>query len=146
MEHVCSSEEEIKDISNEVKDLATNMALVKKDTQDLKLLSGKMGDCIEALTRASIISAESHITREQFYKKFEELAVTRTTVVNACMKEFNEYKNGADAKIDALEKQAEQNKNVCDDYKDQKKIVIGLAVAFIGFLLVQAYLLLTHSI
>ena len=99
-DHECASKDDIKEIADNVGALKTDVAMVKKDTQDLKELSASMGRCIEALTKSSIISQESHITREQFYKELKELATTRQDIVNACMGQFEQYKEESEARDD----------------------------------------------
>jgi len=138
-DHTCISRDDIKDISDNVNDLKTDVAMVKKDTQDLKDLSASMSKCIEVLTKSSIVSQESHITREQFYKKIDEIVVARHDVVNACMKEFYTYKEEADTRMDRIDSRIVQNRNVCDDYREMKKVIQGLVVAVVLFLILEGY-------
>jgi len=145
-EHDCENLEEIRDITKAVGCLITDVAIVKRDTSDLKELSTSMSKCIEALTKSSIISQESHITREQFYTKFEEFASSRAEIMKTCATDFNTYKDEVDVVLDDLDKRITANKVVCDDFNDIKKMVYGIIVTITVFLIIEGYNLLIHRV
>jgi hypothetical protein len=151
--HECVKDESFKEMTSEFKELSrnvtgisTDLALIKRDVGDLKLVTVTMSKCIEALTASSIKAGENNITKGQFYSKIDELNKARTDILEKAMKEFHDYVKQADAKFKVLEDQAEANKDVCDDYSNLKKWVMGVVAAMIIFLLGQGYLLLVHKV
>ena len=137
---------EFKELSRNVSGISTDLALIKRDVGDLKLVTVTMSKCIEALTASSIRAGENNITKGQFYSKIEELNVARGKALEKAMAEFHAYVEIAGKRFDLLEDQAEKNKDVCDDYKGLKKWVMGVVAAMVIFLLGQGYLLLVHRV
>lgn len=114
--HECTKDEafqgvtdKLEDVCSKMNGLTTDIALVKKDTTDLKDVTREMSSCIKALTESSIKTGENLITRDIFYGKIDEIQKSaNATIAGFCVqcterhRAIEERLDGADGEIKSI--------------------------------------------
>ena len=113
MDHDCVMKSDVKEMSDGVKSINIDIALMKSDVTDLKSATITMSGCIRTLTEASIISQQNNITREKFYERME-----------------------------MIEKRLSATEVVADRIKTMTAWIHGIAATLVVFMILEAYRLL----
>jgi len=112
-DHDCVMKADVKEMSEGVKSINIDIALMKSDVIDLKTATVTMSGCIRTLTEASIISQQNNITREKFYEKME-----------------------------VFEKRLSATEVIADQIKTMTAWIHGIAATLVVFMILEAYRLL----
>lgn len=67
-DHDCVMKEDVKEMSDGVKSLTIDVAVMKADVIDLKAATVVMSSCVRTLTESLLIAQQNNITREKFYE------------------------------------------------------------------------------
>jgi len=68
MEHDCVMKADVKEMTDGVKSLTIDVAVMKADVVDLKAATVMMSGCVKTLTESLLIAQQNNITREKFYE------------------------------------------------------------------------------
>jgi len=68
MDHDCVMKSDVKEMTEGVKSLTIDVALMKADVVDLKAATILMSGCVRTLTESLLVSQQNTITREKFYE------------------------------------------------------------------------------
>lgn len=148
--HECTKDEAFQEVSKNLADvgkqvgkMAMEIALVKKDTGDLKEVTKEMATCIAELTKSSIKTGENLITRDQFYGKIEEMqksyVIEHTEFCNKCVERHTALEKRLDARAEEISKM----KTTVDGHESQFKWQWGILAAII---VAFALLVINHMV
>jgi predicted transcriptional regulator len=104
---------DVREMSDGIRLINIDVALMKADVTDLKTATITMSGCIRTLTEASIVSQQNNITREKFYEKME-----------------------------VFEKRLSATEVVANQIKTMTAWIHGIAATLIVFMILEAYRLL----
>lgn len=117
MEHDCIMKPDVKEMTDGVKSLTIDVALIKADVSDLKNATVTMSNCIRTLTESSIIAQQTSVTRDKFYDKTDV----------------------SDKRIDSIERSIGMIEVAIRQYADIRKWVMGIVAAILLFAIFEGY-------